>query len=188
MTDAKRLSRDQAIDVLLTEHRALYELAAFRLSSLDRRVPAAGATLVAFLGSVPMLPLLSKIVLLAVIPASLIWFLRTTLSHARSFEDLLRRIEKIEREVNTRAGEALLTFQSSHPSRGRTVGGRTSFETVSAVVLASALLLGSSLALAADAFASLGPKSSVYAVYVAVIAGYLIALVLDWRTYHYRGD
>ena len=111
------------------------------MNALDRRVPAAGAALLAFIGSISVLPGPAQHILLAAIPASLIWLLRTTVNHARSFEDALRGIEVIEHDINRIAGDGLLRFQSTHPSRGRAVGGRTGSETVFAVMLSSGLLL-----------------------------------------------
>ncbi|MEM1329695.1 MAG: hypothetical protein AAGG07_03955 [Planctomycetota bacterium] len=79
------------------------------------------------------------------VPLSLVWFVRTTINHARSFEDCLRRIESIERAVNDRVGEDLLCFQSTHPSRGRQIGGRTSAVTIETTITISAVLLASCL-------------------------------------------
>ena len=180
---SKLNSRDRVF-VLMEEYRALYGLVEFRMASLDRRVPAAGAVLNTFLGGVPQLPEHTGLV---VIPASLIWLLRTTLNHARSFEDALRRIEAIEQAVNTLAGDTLLEFQSSHPSRSVTVGGRTGTETIAAVSLASALLLA-----AAGVLFLVDPAASswitvVYLFYLAGIAAYLITLLVRFRRYRYQG-
>ena len=185
------------IAVLLEEYRVLYQLAEFRLASLDRRIPLAGAALTTFLTSVPLLPGLAAVLLLVIVPISLVWFLRTTINHARSFEDALRRIEQIERAINESLNSELLRFQSSHPSRGRTVGGRTGVESVAAVAVVSAVLRGACLVLmrataetpftlvAAAADVSPGP---VYAVYVAGIAAYLVHVLLRWRRYRYEAS
>lgn len=177
-----RLGPRDEIEILLEEYRALYGLVTFRMSSLDRRVPVAGATLVAFVGSVPLLPVQTAQVLLLAIPLTLIWFLRTTVNHARSFEDALRRIEHIERAVNRISESDLLGFQSRHPSRGTSIGGRTGTETIEAVVMACGLILASCLFLAFDAVSGL----AVYAVYIAFVSGYLIASVLMLRRYRYQ--
>ena len=164
----------------------MYALAEFRMNSLDKRVPAAGAALVAFLGGVPAVPQSTAWLLLVVIPASLIWFLRTTVNHARSFEDAIRRIEEIERELNTLAGAVLLRFQSTHPSRGRAVGGRTGAETVLAVLLASFILLGASLVLAAAALES--PDAlTLYRAFVCSIALHHAWVTFRWARYRYPG-
>ena len=123
------LAKSHHLEALLAEYNALYGLAEFRMGALDRRVPAAGAALLVFIGSVPALPGPAQHILLAAIPASLIWLLRTTINHARSFEDVLRRIEVIEDvlrrieviegAVNKLAGETLMCFQTTHPSKGR---------------------------------------------------------------------
>lgn len=173
--------RDRA-DILLAEYSALYDLVTFRMSALDRRVPAAGATLLAFTGSAPLLPGPAQITVLAAIPASLVWLLRTTINHARSFEDVLRRIEQIESKLNAIAEEELLRFQSSHPSRLRAVGGRTGTETVLSVVLAGAILL---LAAAVSMVHAGVPVTWVawYLGYLVSTAGYLAWLLIGWTRY-----
>ena len=177
------LDRETAIELLLGEYRAMYQLAEFRMASLDRRVPAAGATIVAFLGVLPLMPEQSKLILLFVVPASLIWFVRTTINHARSFEDTLRRIEWLERKANELAGEALLGFQSRHPSRVLAVGGRTSVETIGAALLAATLILLSCLAIANTTLNELPLLWLVYYAYIAAIALHLIACIIGWRRY-----
>ncbi len=107
--------------ILLEEYRALYTLALFRMSSLERRVPIGVGALAAFLASTLVLPPEGQLVLLVALPISLIWLLRTTIKHVRSFEHAIRRIEEIEVAINTLVGMPLLLFQSSHPSRGRNV-------------------------------------------------------------------
>jgi len=129
---AQTLSEHQKTQLLMQEYQALYALVSFRNSSMERRVPIAGATLAAFLGAATVLPVEARLIYLVGLPIALLFFLRTTINHARSVEDALRRIDEIEHIVNARAGEELLTFQSTHPSRYRTVGGRT--EVLSRVV------------------------------------------------------
>ncbi|UYV13491.1 MAG: hypothetical protein NCW75_04200 [Phycisphaera sp.] len=150
MTAQSNLDFCFRIDVLLEEYRALYGLAQFRMAALDRRVPLAGTALALSLGGAFVSPLSVQIVVLVVLPIAVAWLVRTTINHARSFEDALRRIEQIERHVNQIAGEPLLAFQSSHPSRGEAVGGRTGRESVLAVVLASTGSLVACLALVAS--------------------------------------
>jgi len=155
------------------------------MNALDRRVPAAGAAIVAFLGSVPLLPDAAGIVVLAAIPLSLVWFVRTTINHARSLEDLLRGIEGIERAVNAIAKSSLLGFQSDHPSRGTTVGGRTGFETVSAVGLAAVVLIGACSYLA-DTPGSHPIASLFYTGYLIGVTGSILRWLVRWKRYRYR--
>ena len=80
-----------------------------------------------------------------------------------------------------------MEFQSSHPSRSVTVGGRTGTETIAAVSLASALLLA-----AAGVLFLVDPAASswitvVYLFYLAGIAAYLITLLVRFRRYRYQG-
>ncbi len=173
-------------EILLAEYHALYRLAEFRMGALDRRVPAAGAAIVAFLSGVPALPDASGFVLLLAIPVSIVWFVRTTINHARSFEDLLRRIEEIERDLNALAGAQLMRFQSSHPSRGRAVGGRTGYETVSAVGLASAVLLGACEFVMESLVMGRIGLSLAYTTALLVVAAYVLVMLSQWRGYRYR--
>lgn len=129
-----RLSESERVRVLIEEYRALYSLLSFRVAAVDRRLPVAGATLGAALGSFSAMPLATKFVLLLFMPAALTWLTRTTVNHARSKEDVLRRIDEIERQVNQIAGEELLLFQSRHPNRGWPVSGRSGWSTVFAVL------------------------------------------------------
>lgn len=170
----------------MEEYRALYGLVPLRLHSLERRVPVAGATLAAFLGSITVLPAEAQLIFLIGVPLVLVWFLRTTMIHARSFEDLIRRIESIESRANDLAGDDLLSFQSSHPSRGRAVGGRTGNETVASVLVGVAVMLGACLFLAHRVGPGVPSFSLVYPLYIAIVAGSLIVLGLSQRRYRYR--
>ena len=172
----------ETVAILLAEYEALYQLAEYRMASLDRRVPAAGALLTTFVGLIPLIPDASGLILLAVVPASLVWLIRTTINHARSLEDVLRGIESLEGSLNQLAGARLLSFQSRHPSRGRTVGGRTGRETVDAVAMAAALLLGSCLYLGFVVFDGLWHRPT-YAIYISGVAAYAIAVLTCWRGY-----
>jgi hypothetical protein len=179
------LAKSHHLEALLAEYNALYGLAEFRMGALDRRVPAAGAALLVFIGSVPALPGPAQHILLAAIPASLIWLLRTTINHARSFEDALRRIEAIEGAVNRLASDTLICFQTTHPSKGRAVGGRTGVETVLAVVFSSALLLGACGYLMVLAEGASSPTTLGYAGYLAAVTIALAFEVAEWRRYRY---
>jgi hypothetical protein len=173
------------LQAALGEYHALYKLAEFRLSALDRRIPIVGGLLTAILGSVPVLPAQSQALALIAIPISLIWLLRTTINHARSFEDAIRGIERLEQRVNSIIGQDVMGFQSTHPSKGNTVGGRTGTETVWAVVLASGLLLGMSLVMAAEVFAGQPAYLTLLGGLVAGIVGGLTRSVWGWRAYSY---
>lgn len=133
--------RPEPVPILLEEYRALYALAQFRMGSLERRAPIAGAMLSAFLGSVTVLPPEASLIFLLCFPMALLWFVRTTVIHAKSFADILRRIEAIERCVNEIAGDELLLFQSTHPSRRLAVGGRIGREVTRSVVVGCLMLL-----------------------------------------------
>ena len=130
------------LNALFEEYRALYSIATFRMTALDRRMPVTAGAMAAVLSALDVVSRDSQLLLLLGAPLALIWFVRTTVNHARSFEDVLRRIEQIERSVNDVLGKPVLNFQSQHPSRSRQVGGRTSRESVSAVLASSFLLLG----------------------------------------------
>ena len=95
----------ERITILLEEYRQVYGLALFRLNALDQRVPIIVGTLTAMLGSIGALPREVQVVLLVALPLTLLWVIRTTINHARSFEDALRRIEEIEQTVSIRTGE-----------------------------------------------------------------------------------
>ena len=179
-----RASTDAAfrLDLLIHEYRALYPLVALRISSLERRIPVGGGAFAAFLLSATVLPLEGKILLLLGLPISLAWYLRTTINHALSFEDLLRRIGEIEERVNALVGERLLAFQSTHPNRNR-VGGRTGTGTVQSVFLACVLILAGCLVLV-QSLADLA--GTPYNVYVLAVVLYLTGLMAMFHRYRYR--
>lgn len=174
----------RAINILLEEYKALYGLVTFRMSSLDRRVPIASAALATFLGSIAAVPPASQAIFLIGLPLAQLWLVRTTINHARSFEDVLRRIDEIERKINDLAGEPLLLFQSRHPSGGRATGGRTGAETVKTVYTSSMLMLGACVYLA-----SMHPGLSLvlhaYGVACGVIGLHLSMSMLALRRYRY---
>lgn len=132
--DSRTLDDRDRVGILLDEFRSLYGLLSFRLSAVDSRLPVAGGALGAVLGSFRALPPDTRSVVLLVMPPALTWLMRSTVNHSRSKEDVLRRIDEIERQVNQIAGEELLAFQSRHPGRGRTVSGRSGSSTVFAVL------------------------------------------------------
>lgn len=179
-------NRTLALEALLSEYNALYGLAQLRLLALDRRIPIVGGLLTAFLSSVPVLPGLSQILALMAVPVSLIWLVRTTINHARSFEDAIRGIEHKEHQINKLLSQDLIGFQRTHPSRGNTVGGRTGSETVWAVMLASGLLLAMSLVMVFSMYME-------HRIMIVLFGGYILGIVallgrslLGWRAYRYQ--
>jgi hypothetical protein len=133
--------RGRQLNGLFEEYRALYELVVFRMTALDRRAPVTAGALLTAVATLDAFPTATQTIILLSLPAAVLWFVRTTVNHARSFEDVLRRIEEIERSVNEITGRRVMCFQSSHPSRGRQTGGRTGQETVAAVLTTAAVLL-----------------------------------------------
>lgn len=174
--------QDAQLRALMEEYRCLYGLALFRLEALDRRVPIAGATLAAFIGSVTALPLPSRELVFIGVPVATVWLLRVTINHARSFEDALRRIETVERRANAALGADVLGFQSQHPSRRRAVGGRTGRETVDAVLAAGVLMIaGCAYLFAADHGTRVAQTFAVYAGAVALHLVWLTSRLMKYR-------
>lgn len=180
------LSEHEKTQLLMQEYQALYALVSFRNSSMERRVPIAGATLAAFLGAATVLPVEARLIYLVGLPIALLFFLRTTINHARSVEDALRRIDEIEHIVNARAGEELLTFQSTHPSRHRAVGGRTGRESVRAVFVTCVLMLVAGVFLFHQTATLRSPAPLLYDAFVAIAALLLVYYMLELRRYRYR--
>lgn len=186
----RRSQNDQRLilDAALAEYHALYRLAEYRLVALDRRIPLICGMLTAFLGSVPVLPGSAQLLALIAIPISLIWLVRTTINHARSFEDALRRIEHHEHSINTRLGVDVMGFQATHPSKSCTVGGRTGTESVLAVGIASAILLVICGLMALPVALSF-PAVIVLCIVLDVGVAVMIARsLIAWRTYRYRNE
>ena len=182
-TDANRPDKTA---VLIEEYRAVYALVLYRLGALDQRTPIVAAVITGALASVASLPPHLQMALLVGLPASVLWFVRTTTNHARSLEDALRRIEQIEGEVNDQMHEKLLQFQSSHPSRGQEVGGRTGRESVE-TVLVTALLLLAGAAFIAWNIENIGTLVfNAYVTYLVVIAGLILNNYQSLRRYRYR--
>lgn len=129
------------IDILLDEYRALYALLAIRLNAMEKRIPVTGAALYAVVGSLPALEPTARTLMLLMLPAAAVWFLRTTISHARSKQDVKLRLIEVEQHVNTLVGEELLAFQSRHPSARREVAGRSGQDSVLAVYFGAMGLL-----------------------------------------------
>jgi hypothetical protein len=132
--------KDQ-LDAMFEEYRALYGIALLRMTALDRRVPVTAGAMAVAIAALDVVSEQSQLLLLLSVPLALVWFVRATVNHARSFEDVLRRIEEIETTVNGLFSKPVINFQSRHPSRGRHVGGRTGQESVAAVLATSLLVL-----------------------------------------------
>lgn len=104
--------RIDVISIILEEYRAAYGLLTFRLNALDQRVPLVGFTLTSALGFAASSEPMTRNMVLFGLPLVVLWFVRITVTHVRSVEDLLRRIDQIERRINRRAQQDLLQFQS----------------------------------------------------------------------------
>lgn len=138
---------DAQLRVVFEEYRALYTLLVFRLGTMEQRLPIIAAILSATLGGTSALPPQVQSLIFIALPPALIWFLRTTVGHARSKHDIKTRIDEIERHVNRVMGAELLAFQSRHPSRGRVTAGRSGRELVLSVYFAALALLAGCVAL-----------------------------------------
>jgi len=135
------LSPQERIDILLEEYRSLNALLLFRLSALDRRLPASAGFTAAVVAATLSLPQDSQIAVLVLTPFAVLWMARTTVQHAIAKEDHLRRIEQIELVVNDLAETDLLAFQSEHPNRAKIAAGRSGSATVLTTSVGSVLML-----------------------------------------------
>lgn len=172
------------INLLMEEYRALYGLANLRMNALDQRALLAWGMLLAFWSGFEALGVLGQQAMLVGVPILVVLIVRTTINHARSFEDVLRRIEEIERQVNRIAGEPLLQFQSRHPSRGRAIGGRTGRESIRAMVGTGVLLIASC---GWVAFATVDVATPVLAAIMGLQLGTMMLVVhAAWRVRRYR--
>lgn len=173
------------IRVLVEEYRAMYGLLSFRLAAVDQRLPLVGGALLGVLGTVSSLPSAAQSGVLLAMPMALAWLLRMTVFHARSKEDVLRRIDEIERHVNQIAGEELLAFQSRHPSRARTISGRTGMGTVWSVLWFCLVGLLGCLALVVSQRPTDPRVLTGYAVYICIAAVDFVHVVFRLRRYRY---
>jgi len=135
------ITEQDKLNILITEYNSLYSLYTFRIQAIEKRLPMAAVILSAFLGVLTTLPSDVRIVFYIGIPISLIYVLRTASIHVRSFEDSLRRIDEIENQINNLVGENLIRFQSNHPSKVKTVGGRTSRELILSIMAMTVLVI-----------------------------------------------
>lgn len=170
--------------ILMSEHQSLYSLYQVRLNAVERRLPIAAVIITVLFGTLVAIPQDIKALYLFGIPIALIYLMKTTKTHAQSFEDLLRRIEEIEKKVNELAGEQLLNFQSKHPSREITVGGRFGLQSVNSVLILSLLVLGA----CSYIFYTLDYSDYlkiIYFILMGLNALYLITEVVQLRKYKY---
>lgn len=178
-------AKDQ-VDILIEEYRALYTLAVFRMASLDRRLPATSTAITAMIAGIPLVSPESGPFLLVGVPLALLWLVKNTINHARSLEDILRRIEELEHGVNRIAGKQLLYFQSCHPSRYKAVGGRTGRESVTTVLASCLFLLGTCLYVSLVSLRFAQFAQLLYGAYLFTVALVLIVLVIRHVQYRYR--
>ncbi len=179
-------SLELRIQILLEEYRALYSLLTFRLTAMDRRLPAIGGTLAAILGSTTAMPDQTRLAFLLGLPIALLWLFLSTVQHACSKEDHLRRIDEIEQHVNRLAGEELLVFQSQHPNKGHP-SGRTGSATVLAVLSVCLIMLGASMRMAQVPHPLLtAPEMAAYAGYVSGCALLMLVNAIRLNRYRYR--
>ena len=163
----KEISAHDCIQILLEEYRSLNALLLFRLTALDRRLPASVGFMAAAVAATLSLPVESRSAVLVITPSAVLWMARTTIQHAKAKEDHLRRIAEIELAVNELVGVELLVFQNRHPNRADSVAGRSGTATVVATCVGAILLL----ALCLVVFnAESGPLPyRLYALYVLLI-------------------
>lgn len=176
---------EMRIQIMLEEYRALYGLLTFRLTAMDRRLPVAGGTLGTLLGATTAMPDETQLAFLLGLPIALLWLVLSTVQHARSKEDHLRRIDEIERAVNGIVGEELLSFQSRHPNERKYPGGRTGFAAVLAVIsVALIMLTGCAWLMVQRTTQELTPNIVYYLIIILAIA--MAMLVSVWRLSRYR--
>jgi len=180
------VSTETRIHILLQEFHALYGLLTFRLTAMDRRLPAVAGTLGTMLGCTTAMPDPTRLAFLAGLPLALLWLVLTTVQHARSKEDHVRRIDEIERMVNRLTGEELLVFQSRHPNRARYPGGRTGFASVTAVLTVSLIMLAACVYSVQTPVALLTRDPfKTYAAYVSTCALLMLLAVVRLGRYRY---
>ena len=180
-------SLETRIQILLEEYRVLYALLTFRLTAMDRRLPAIWGTLAALLGSTTAMPDPIRLAFLLGLPVALLWLFLSTVQHARSKEDHVRRIDEIERLINRIAGEELLVFQSRHPNKARHTGGRTGFGSVFAVLSVCLIMLGACMYTVQTPRALLAPdRLAMYVVYLSGCSTLMLAATMRLSRYRYR--
>jgi len=180
------VGNDTRIEVLLSEYRALNALLLFRLAALDRRLPLAGGLLTGSLAAIPALPNDARPVILWAVPAASVWLLADAIAQARSKEDHLHHLAEIERCLNRLAGQPLIRFQSSHPSRGRFVAGRSGQSTVVGITIAATAWLIGALYIAGTSVGLTAAGRIGFAAYVIAAASAHAHILSGLRNYRPR--
>ncbi len=182
---APKLSELERVQILLEEYRVLYGLLTFRLGATDRRLPVAASILALLLGSLTAMPPETRFIFLLGLPLALVCLLLTTANHAKAQEDLMRRIDELEQQINNIVKEKLLAFQSQHPSKATSTGGRSGTGTVWAVFVSAGVMLAACLYVFFLNHQT-SPLRAAYASYVTLCAGYLLLGPLRLRQYRYE--
>lgn len=184
-TPTPLLNDVQQIDILLEEYRVLYGLLHWRLGAGDRRLLVSGALLTGTLTAICSLDMATAAFLIWGLPVLLWVIVSVTVGHARSKEDLLRRIDEIECRINALARADLLAFQSRRRNRDRVVGGRTGLRTINGTLaLCMALLLFAMTYLRSNGDgAGFGPIA--YAVWASCWVGLMLRDAIVLRLYRY---
>ena len=184
--DSGHLIIPDRIGVLIEEYRAMYALVLYRHAAFDQRTPIVTTVITGAMASIAALPPHLQVAFLMGLPVCLLWFVRSTMNHACSLEDAYRRIEEIETMANDTFRERLLVFQSTHPSRGKEVGGRTGREAVETVIVAAMMLLASAAFIAWHIEDLPAWAFNAYVAYLTLITGVTLANYRSLRQYRYR--
>jgi len=180
------LTEVQQIDILLTEYGVLYALLEWRLSAGDRRLFVSAGLLTGLLTAIHALDDATAQLLLWGLPVLLWVIFSAMVGHTRSKEDLLRRIDEIERRFNALADSELLAFQSQRPIRHQAVGGRTGSTGIKAMLAVNISLLLAAVLFLWPASAPLSPLLVCYGMWAAVWAGLMLHQALTLQNYRYE--
>ena len=179
------LDESKQIDILLAEYGVLHRLLEWRLSAGDRRVVISAGLLTGLLTAVRTVDDATARLLLWALPV-LLWVIFSALAgHTRSKEDLLRRIDEIERHVNLLANTELLVFQSRRPNRQHLVGGRTGSTSINAMLTVNISLLLASVFAMWPAIDPPPPLVICHAIWAAIWAGWMLDLAFRVQRYRY---
>lgn len=185
-TRSSPLTDVQQIDILLEEFGVLYALLQWRLNAADRRLFVSGSLLAGVLTAIHTLDSATGLLLLWGLPV-LLWVIFSAMAgHARSKEDLLRRIDEIERRVNSLAGVELLAFQSQRPRAGRAVGGRTGTTAINATLALNMALLLGAVAFLWPGGAVAPPMVAGFAMWAAFWSWLMLRMAVGLRHYRYE--
>ncbi len=176
----------QQIDVLLTEYGVLYSLLEWRLSAGDRRLFVSAGLVTGLLTAVHVLDDATARLLLWGLPVLLWVIFSAMVGHTRSKEDLLRRIDEIERRVNALADSQLLIFQSHRPNPRPAVGGRTGSTGIKAMLAVNTSLLLAAVLFLWPASAPLSLLLVCYGLWAAMWAGLMLRQAWTLQNYRYE--